>query len=328
MDLSEVLTRAWKIIWKHKVLWIFGILASCGQGGGGSGGGGGGGNNGVRFSDGEPRVPPEFQRFFFDIERFFDQISGWEIAVFVALIILAVFIIWLIALVLSTIGRLGLVQGTVLADDDADGFSFKDLFNQGKPFFWRVLGLNVLVGVALFLLIMIMIIPMVGLVGLTFGIGMICLIPLICLLVPVSWAISIVMEQANNALILEDLDIIAALKRGWAVFRENLGQLAVMFPILGIGGAIAGFIFALPIFLVIVPAAIGIILGGITESQFAFGGGITIAAIFFIGYLPILIILGGILRAYIQSAWTLTYRRLTQPKDQPIEEPDELPAKV
>jgi hypothetical protein len=34
MDYGEVLTRAWQIIWKHKVLWIFGIFAGCsGQGG-------------------------------------------------------------------------------------------------------------------------------------------------------------------------------------------------------------------------------------------------------------------------------------------------------
>ena len=29
MEIGEVLSRAWQIIWKHKVLWIFGILASC-----------------------------------------------------------------------------------------------------------------------------------------------------------------------------------------------------------------------------------------------------------------------------------------------------------
>jgi hypothetical protein len=29
-NFGEVLTRAWQIIWKHKVLWVFGILASCG----------------------------------------------------------------------------------------------------------------------------------------------------------------------------------------------------------------------------------------------------------------------------------------------------------
>ena len=42
MDFSEVLTKAWRIVWKHKILWIFGILAGCGTGGGGGGGGSGG----------------------------------------------------------------------------------------------------------------------------------------------------------------------------------------------------------------------------------------------------------------------------------------------
>ena len=38
MNYGEVLSRAWQIIWKYKVLWIFGILAGLGSGGGGSGG--------------------------------------------------------------------------------------------------------------------------------------------------------------------------------------------------------------------------------------------------------------------------------------------------
>ena len=31
MDYGEVLSKSWKIPWKFKVLWIFGILASCGH---------------------------------------------------------------------------------------------------------------------------------------------------------------------------------------------------------------------------------------------------------------------------------------------------------
>ena len=42
-NFGETLTRSWQIVWKHKVLWIFGILASCSRGGGGGSGGGGGG---------------------------------------------------------------------------------------------------------------------------------------------------------------------------------------------------------------------------------------------------------------------------------------------
>ncbi|GEM_PF-5728360 len=40
-NLGEVLTTSWKTIWKHKVLWVFGILASFARGGRGSSAGGG-----------------------------------------------------------------------------------------------------------------------------------------------------------------------------------------------------------------------------------------------------------------------------------------------
>ena len=79
MDFGEVLSRAWKTIWKHKILWIFGILSSCGQGGsGGSSSGGGAQSSGGNDWTGD--VPPAMQEFFFNMEQFFNQIEGWQIA--------------------------------------------------------------------------------------------------------------------------------------------------------------------------------------------------------------------------------------------------------
>ena len=40
MNYGEILSKAWKIIWKNKILWLFGILAGCSASGvGGSSGG-------------------------------------------------------------------------------------------------------------------------------------------------------------------------------------------------------------------------------------------------------------------------------------------------
>ena len=49
-NFGEVLTRAWQIIWKHKILWVFGILASFARGSGG--GSSGGGNSGYQGGSG------------------------------------------------------------------------------------------------------------------------------------------------------------------------------------------------------------------------------------------------------------------------------------
>ncbi len=318
MDLGEVLSKAWKIIWKHKVLWVFGILASCGQGGGG-GSGGGSSNSGYQFSQGDPNVSPEVERFFYSIERFFQQIEAWQIVGFIAIMIVFFLVLWFVMLALSTIGRVGLIQGATRADEDR--LTFMQLFESGKPYFWRVLGLNLLIGLAAFIVVLLIFIPMALIGFVTIGIGFLCMLPLICILIPVMWLVSVFIEQANLAVVLDDLDIVAGLRRGWDVFRDNLGNLIVIGLILGIGGAIVGFIFALPLMLLVIPAALGAVWGGVTESALPLGGGIATALLCFVGYLPFLIVLGGILRAYIQSAWTLTYLQLTQV---PIEEKEEL----
>jgi hypothetical protein len=310
MDFGEILSKAWKIIWKFKILWIFGILTSCGQGGGSSGSGGGS-NSGVRFSNGEIDLPPAMRDFFYGIEQFFNNIQSWQIALFVLSAILLSLLLAALFAALNTVGRVGLIQGTVKADGGAEGLAFRELFESGKPFFWRVFGFNLLAGLAIFVLILLLMLPVIGLGILTLGIVLICLVPFICLLVPIGWLIGVILEQANIAIVVEDLNILDGFKRGWEVFRENIGTMVVMGLILGIGGAVVGFIMALPFLIIVVPAAIGVAGGLASGSDVMFGSGLIIAGLCFVGYLPVLIVLSGILQAYIKSAWTLTYLQLT-----------------
>ena len=98
------------------------------------------------------------------------------------------------------------------------------------------------------------------------------------------------------------------LKRGWEVVRLNPGSMIIMWLILVLGiGLIGGFIIGLPLMLAVFP----IIAGIFAEGDMAIFGGLAIAALCFVAYLPILILLGGILRSYVGSAWTLTFMRLT-----------------
>ncbi|MBU0510887.1 MAG: hypothetical protein KJ638_04185 [Chloroflexi bacterium] len=309
MDFGEILGKAWKIIWKFKILWLFGILSSCGQGGGG--GGGSSSNTGYKVSGGNGDIPPEMQRFFGGIGHFFDTVETWQIVAIIGGLILFFLILWFIMTALSTIGRVGLIQGTVKAEEGAETLTFGELFKSGKPFFWRILGLNLLLGFAIFLIIMLLMLPLIGVTVLTMGIGIMCLIPFICILVPAMWLAGVIIEQANIAVVVEDLGIMDGLKRGWTVCRENIGNMIVMALILVLGGGIVGMIIALPLILIIVPVMIGVVGGLVAESEAIIGGGLLTAGLCFVAYLPVLIVLGGILRAYISAAWTLTYLRLT-----------------
>jgi len=316
MDFGEILTKAWKIIWKFKILWVFGILSSCGQSAGG-GSGGGSGNSGIQFSGGDANLPP-------GMRYFFDTIQGWQIAVLVIGLFLFFLILSLIFTAISTVGAIGLIQGTVKGDELVESvtderLTFGELFSSGKPFFWRVFGFNLLAGLAIFVVVLLLFLPLVGFAIVTLGIGMLCLIPLICIIIPVSWLVTVLFEQVNIAMVIEDLSIMDGLKRGWEIFRGNLGNMIVMGLILVLGGGLVGILLALPLIIVIFPIIVGIIGGSASGSELWFGGGFAAAAVCFLGYLPILLVLGGILQAYIKSAWTLTYLRLTSAKDEIVD---------
>lgn len=301
-DFGEVLTRAWQIIWKHKVLWIFGIFAGCSRSGGGAsaGGGSGGGNGGGFGPGGQP---------FSQAERVFQQIgqwisdNPWIILVFVVLALL----VFVIAIFLGTIGRIGLIIGTSRIEQGAERLIFGELFSASLPYFWRVFGLAFLIGL-LFLLIFI---PVAFFGLITGGFGFICILPLLCVLVPLALALTVVIEQANVAIVLENLGITDGLRRGWEVVRANIGTIIVMALILFIGSAVVGVVLAIPLILTVVPLAIGMALGGAARNSLLIAG--ACCAI----YLPVLLVLNGILTAYVQSAWALTYMRLTKPQDNP-----------
>jgi hypothetical protein len=292
-NFGEVLTRAWQIIWKHKVLWVFGILASCGQGGGGNSGGSGG-NAG--YSSGDSNFP-----FASEMERFGRWISDnpWIILVF----ILAVLLLVMLTVFLGTIGRIGLIKGTYRAEQGEEKLVLGALFSESMPYFWRVFGLTFAIG----LVILLIFVPLVLFGALTAGIGFLCLLPLICVLIPVSIVVGILVEQANNAIVLEDLGIMDGLKRGWEILKANVGPVIIMAIILAVIGFVVGLVVAIPIFLAVIPAMIAFLAGDSQDTTPLILVGVCICL-----YLPVAIVLQGIMTAYIKSAWTLTYMRLTR----------------
>ena len=222
-----------------------------------------------------------------------------------------------LAILFGTVGRVGLIRGTMKAEQGAQRLTFGELWSDGLAYFWRVFGLNLMIGLIIFIAVFgLLILGIVLTIG-TLGIFLFCLIPLLCLVVPVMWAVSVVIEQANVALVVENLGIMDALNRGWQVVRENIGSMIVISLILLVGvSLIGGAIVGLPLLLVVAPAMAGYATG---TSEAILNGWI-ISGIFFLIYLPVLLVLSGIIRAYISSTWTLTFLRLTASPTPPLVE--------
>ncbi|MDX1436987.1 MAG: hypothetical protein R3335_09255 [Anaerolineales bacterium] len=290
MDYGEVISSAWRIIWKHKVLWLFGILGSCGGSTGSSSG-----SVNWQFS-----ASPDFglELANFPTDWRLSLIIGVGAVLIVALVVLVVF--------LSTIGRIGLTLGALRADQGEETLSFGDVFRSSTPYFWRVFFLNLLIVVSVFILIAIFGVFFLAASLLTLGLALLCLIPLLCVLVPISWLAFTYIEQANVSLIVEDLNIGAALRRGWDVFSGNLGSMIIIGLFVILIAFVSGFIFSLPITISLFP-----LFASLFAGEGTLGAAGIVAAVCIVLYLPILFILNGVIRSYLGSVWTLTYLRLT-----------------
>ncbi|MDH3944231.1 MAG: hypothetical protein OEV06_09080, partial [Anaerolineae bacterium] len=103
------------------------------------------------------------------------------------------------------------------------------------------------------------------------------------------------------------LPVMEALKRGWNVVKDNIGSFVVLGLVLLVGGFILSVILAMPFFAILIP----IIVAAAEGSQDSILGVGLVSLLCVVAYLPILLVVSGIVQAYIKSAWTLTFMRLT-----------------
>ncbi len=112
INFGEVLTKAWQIVWKFKVLWIFGILAGCGGNNGSrfnfNGGNSGGGSGGSGNSGQLPEFFKQFQNM--QPELALAKFWGQYTAIIVGLIALLC-ILWAVFYFLGVMGTTGLIKG-------------------------------------------------------------------------------------------------------------------------------------------------------------------------------------------------------------------------
>jgi hypothetical protein len=295
MDYSKILSRAWQIIWKHKVLWIFGILAGC------AGRDGGGNFHYRQHSDSISST---------SLQHSLENIPQSTLILIIIVAVVIILILVVIGVFLGTIGKIGGIKGTLKADHDMEApLKFGELFRESMPYFWRVFLLGLLVGVIFLLSFVVGAVVAILLTALTLGIFLVVLIPLLCLLIPIGIVVGVIVEQATIAIVIENLGVIDGLKRGWEVVKTSPGPLAVMWLILGLGvRGIGNLILSIPMIAALVPLIVMLAKG----MNFANSQLWMISLVCFVAYLPFLIVLSGILNSYFQSGWTLTFLDLTK----------------
>jgi hypothetical protein len=332
IDIGEILSKSWKITWKFKVLWIFGILSGCvasnrgnfNFNNGGSNGGGNGGNG--QFPD----FPGQFPTLQIEeaIRQFLNQYVGIIIGVCALLCVL-----WLLFYFLGMMGRIGLIKGAGKADAGAETLTFGELWTESLPYFWRMFGLTFLVGFPAFLVTILLLVALgVGgyaaftgsvpqnslIVMLIGGVGAFVLV--MCCLSLVMLVVGLIVEQSYNAIVLEDRRLLESLGRGWEVFSKNWLSVVVVGVIQWVVRLVFGIVEVIVDLILAAPLIITGIIAIANRTSFnadALGKGMLFGLVLTVCctlaiLIPLSLLVNGVLLTYLQTMWTLAYRRMTE----------------
>jgi hypothetical protein len=323
-DFGDVLTRAGRITWQNKGLWILGILAALGSRGGvdfnyRS-------NFPSDFTPGPGGQPPENFPDLDRLQRLLENNLPTLIGVVVA-VICVVLLINIIFWVLSMIGRGGLIGGARRAQASGQ-VSFSESWNEGTRNLGRVFSIWLITDLPLIIIgvvfaVIAIIVAFGALSGMSsdrlnprdffqaMGLGLACLIPFICLLVVAGIVMAILNHMGTLAAVVEERSGLDAIRRGWDVLRSNAITLVILGAILIILNVVFGFVISLPIILAVLPVIVGVAAGAMNDSQALIGGGVLFALLCCVAYLPILLVLRGVFETWSLTSWTLAYERLT-----------------
>lgn len=288
-DIGAVLTRAWQITWKNKVLWLYGsvlMLASFLM------------IPLVMLPMLAPILPSRFGGNMSDATSM--------------LIVFVGFFLFMFALYpVSVLLQGALTVGVLYAERGEERLSFVDLIRESYPFFWRILGTMLLFtgGMMLVMFAFFMVITLVSVV--TFGLGMICLTPFFLLQYPLMLVWYVCMEQSMAAVVVDNMGIMDAVRQSWKLFRKNILAFVLVSLVLYFGISMLSSIVMMPIMLPFFLIPFAIESGEFNKIILLFAGLCSVV------FIPIFAIFQGGVMALMKSGWVITYLRLTRSSNEP-----------
>ena len=287
-DFGEVLIRAWQITWKHKVLWIFSALPVL-----------------VSFLI----LPLVFIPI---ISMGTDSMGNpiiFNEPIFIVLFVLTNVIVSLLGFVLYAVGTSSVMLGILRVEEGSAQLNFRQLFNDGRNYLWRILGVMLLVslGVSAIFFALFACVALFGLV--TAGIGFICVQPLFILLYPVMMILYAVIEQAQAAVVADDMGVVDAITRGWNLVKENFWRFLLISLIIYLGITFLTSLVVLPF---MTPFFFIPFLIDNPQVELSTQSIILFVAAFSMVLLPVMALVQGITITFMKAAYVLVYLRLTR----------------
>lgn len=296
MNYGKLISRAFQITLRHRFLWLLGILA------------GGGGFN---FRGSYGGSEDQYGR----VESF-DHVAAWVMAHLPLVILLGAILLLIVIffVVLSFIAKGGLIA-SVADIEKQRPVSFSAGMDAGYHAFWRVLGVDLLVGFGILSAIAFVAVPVVALVLTKHYIAAVLLgVSLLLPLIAAFIYLGLLLMYAERLAVAAAAGVIASLTGAHRILLSFKGEVLLVWLIaiaLGMGISFATLIVILVIALPHIAAgvAVYVTLGLIPTLIYAALPALMLFAT--------ALLLTGITNTFQSSYWTLAYLQLTQPPTQP-----------
>lgn len=343
MEHTKVVKRAWQILWRHRALWVFGVILALTTVSW---------ESSLLYRDRDDyryrrpsevtppeELPEELEGLGEAIEEMIEDLGGIRPPPIIgaligigAAVLSFVLLLYIVARIARYVAEAALIRLVDNYEETGARSSVGRGFQLGwSRTAWRLFLIDLVIDmpvlVAFLLLFALILAPLLlwttgstaaGIIGTVLTGGLFFL--LLFLVIVVAVAISLLKHFFRRACALEELGVTQSISHGYAVVRQHLGDVGLMWLIMvGVSLAwpfvmapVAVLLFALALVLGGIPA---LLLGGFSSLFFAGAGPVAVASavgipIFFLVLVVPLVFLGGLREVFQSSCYTLTYREL------------------
>jgi hypothetical protein len=290
MDYGKIIRDSFALAWRHKTLWILGIFAGFG----------GGFNTSFNKNDIEALRGGPFGNALGGLGE-----SSSEIWHTLAPYAIGITIFGLIFLAMHCIATPGLIDA-VNRITRGGTYKLAESFSTGIDFFWRTLGMLILMIVTFMALIVALVVMVVVSWMAAMPLGVVTLLLAIPIFLSGLAVIGSVYTLGLRAMVVRNVSIGDAIAEGYTLFRAHLGK-NIIFLLINIGLAIA--------LAIAVGIATLVVYGPIVVLAYSLGLALWQSFLLAVVLaLPLTIPIGGYLGTFQSSMYTIFYFALVEPE--------------
>ena len=289
IDYIKILKDAWRITWKNRFLWWFGIFLTLG--------GGFSGNMNYTADEKNQHLSRQASAF----------ISQHLALIVIGAVICAV--IFLVLMIIGIIARAGVIRSlNHLSKDEETGF--RSGMREGKKYFWKLLTIYLLLGIFIIISLIVLVTPIIFLFSTgSWILGILLAIIAILIIIPLFILVSYLKTYGEIYIVAGDMPSCwPAIERSYELLRKNLLASIIM----GLFFIPIGIVLTMGMLIIIAPLAALAFL----SFMFLGGFGIVIGSLFAIVIFLIILAIQSVFQIFHQAAWLLFFREIATPKEE------------